>query len=71
MAPSRDSPKSLLDLELTALAAIDNIEGALAEEAGEEPGGEDATGDEEYGTWSAETGQVTAPGAAPAPPAGG
>lgn len=95
--------ESLLDLELTALAAIDNIEGALAEEAGEESGGEAAAGDEEpavegapspseqraqeflqeelsaadvtvdeeYGTWSAETGQVTAPGAAPAPSTGG
>lgn len=93
--------ESLLDLELTALAAIDNIEEALAEE-GEDPGGEDAgdqdpavegepspseqraqeflqeeltaadvTVDEEYGTWSAETGQVTAPGATPAPSAGG
>ncbi len=91
--------ESLLDLELTALAAIDNIEGALAEESGgeaaagdEEPAVEgapspseqrtqeflqeelsaaDVTVDEEYGTWSAETGQVTAPGAAPAPSAGG
>lgn len=95
--------EGLLQLELTALAAIDNIEEALAEEAGEDPPSDetdttgepdpeaelspaeeraqefltgelaaaDVTVDQEYGTWSAETGQVVAPGGAPAPAPGG
>lgn len=95
--------EGLLQLELTALAAIDNIEEALAEDAGEDPATDDpatvgepdpeaelspseqraqefltdelaaadVTVDEEFGTWSAGTGQVVAPGGAPAPSTGG
>lgn len=95
--------EDLLQLELTALAAIANIEEALAEDAGEDPEADDpaagddpvaegelspseqraqefltgelaaadVTVDEEFGTWQAETGQVVAPGGAPAPAPGG